>query len=141
MEPRELNEKLRREILSNLDGQAREKVTAEIDARERFALLIENRVEERCSCGLIMSRTSFLEHRKETKHEISPSKEKLETCSCGLVMSSLNMSEHQIETEHTSIPQTVQRERGPERPARTKPMGIKSPPDFSFDKYNSGLDP
>ena len=125
MDPRELNKKLRREILSSPDGRAREKVAAEVDARE-----------VRCSCGLIMSRSSFLEHRRETKHEISPSKEKLETCSCGLVMSSLNMREHQKETEHASISQDAKPERSPERPARIRPTGIKSPPDFSFDKYD-----
>ncbi len=100
MDLRELNEKLRRELLATLDGIARDKVMAEIEARDRFILQLESGVEVRCSCGLVMSQSSFYEHQKETRHRIQPEGEKMETCSCGLVMSSTNLREHEKETRH-----------------------------------------
>ena len=122
MDPRELNEKLR-ELLATLDGIARDKVTAEIELRDRFISQLENGVEVRCNCGLIMSRSSFYEHQKETKHQIQPEGEKMEACSCGLVMSSTNLREHQKETRHGQA-KTVNR---PRSMAKVKPVRLQKP--------------
>ncbi len=62
-----LNERLRRGVLS-MTGEAREKVEAEIRARERFLIEPENEVQVTCSCGLAMARSRYSEHEKETRH-------------------------------------------------------------------------
>ncbi len=67
MDPLALNEKLRREVLS-MTGEAREKVEAEIRARERFLAGLENEIQITCSCGLTLARSRYWEHQKETKH-------------------------------------------------------------------------
>ncbi len=134
IELRKLNDKLRNEILQNLNRQAQEKVIAEIEARERFVSDLEQGVEVKCSCGLVMSRSNFYEHRKDTKHEASVEGEKMETCSCGLTMSTTNLRGHQTETHHTTRPQQAKPQRPRGRPDRTRPTGMRPPPDFSFDK-------
>jgi hypothetical protein len=134
MGTRDPNEKLRREIRETLDSLAREEIRAETEARERFVSNTEQGLMVKCSCGLVMSRASFYEHRKETRHDVSPAKERMETCSCGLVMSTANLREHQSETEHTTQPERASRDRRPDRLGRTRPRGIRLPPDFSFSR-------
>ena len=141
MDPRALNEKLRKEILAGLVGQDREKVLAEIEARENFISSVERGAEVRCSCGLIMPRVSFYEHLKETKHEETRLIEKLETCSCGLIMSVSNLREHSMETGHTPIPQPFKQDRRPQRIPGTKPAGIKLALNFQFEKPDDMTEP
>ena len=141
MDPRALNEKLRKEILAGLVGQDREKVLAEIEARENFISSVERGTEVRCSCGLIMPRVSFYEHRKESKHEESPLIAKLEMCSCGLTMSASNLREHNMETGYTPVRQPFKQERKPQRIPGKKPAGIKPALNFQFEKPDDMTEP
>ncbi len=145
MDLRELNEKLRKQLL-NTEGVNREKVIAEIRARDRFLAELEEKMEVRCSCGLVMSRRNYYEHQKDTKHDVQPeprdnfprnrkessNEPQLETadglhvCSCGLVMSGANLREHQKETRHTSRPRQIRRTNTPRPLRKAKSFNIPS---------------
>ncbi len=145
MDLRELNEKLRKQ-LTNMEGVNREKLIAEIRARDRFLAELEEKMEVRCSCGLIMSRPNYYEHQKDTKHDVQPElrdnfprhgkeasnephlemDDGLHVCSCGLMMSGANFREHQKETRHTSHPRQLKRSNTP-RPLR-KAKSFTVPP-------------
>ncbi len=138
MDLRELNEKLRKQLM-NMEGVDREKVIAEIRARDRFLAELEEKLEVRCSCGLVMSRRNYYEHQKDTKHDL-PSElgdsfsrrgkkpvdepqtvgDELHVCSCGLVMSGANFQEPQKETRHTSHPRRLKRSNNPKSFSRAK---------------------
>ncbi len=138
MDLRELNEKLRRQLTS-MEGVDREKVIAEMNARDRFLAQLEEKLEVRCSCGLVMSRRNYWEHQKDTKHdlplELGKSSgngrravvepqievgEGLQVCSCGLMMSGANFREHQKETRHSSHPQQLKRSNAPLVPSKAR---------------------
>ncbi len=136
MDLTELNDKLRKQLM-NMKGVNREKVIAEIAARDRFLAELGEKMEVRCSCGLVMSRRNYYEHREDTEHDVqqeprdnfprhgkeSSNEPQLETgeglrvCSCGLIMSGTNFREHQKETRHTSHPRQLRRSNTP-RPLR-----------------------
>ncbi len=139
MDFRELNEKLRKQLMS-MEGVDRERVKAEIRARDAFLAELEEKLEVRCSCGLVMSRRNYYEHQKDTKHDF-PSElwdgfprrgkklvgvpeievgEGLHVCSCGLVMSGANFREHQKETRHSSHPRQLKRSNKPRSFSRAK---------------------
>ena len=141
MDPRALSEKLPEGNIRRACRTDREKVLAEIEARENFISSVERGTEVRCSCGLIMPRVSFYEHLKETKHEETRLIEKLETCSCGLIMSVSNLREHSMETGHTPIPQPFKQDRRPQRIPGTKPAGIKLALNFQFEKPDDMTEP
>jgi len=139
MDLRELNEKLRKQLM-NMEGVDREKVIAEIRARDRFLAELEEKLEVRCSCGLVMSRRNYYEHQKDTKHDLpsdlgesfsrrgkKPVDEPrievgdgLHVCSCGLVMPGASFQEHQKETRHTSHPRQLKRSNTPKSFRRLK---------------------
>ncbi len=51
-----------------MNGEAREKVEAEIRAQDRFLAELETNIQVRCPCGLAMTGSNYREHQKETKH-------------------------------------------------------------------------
>ncbi len=138
MDLRELNESLKRELMS-LQGVDREMVMGEVDARHRFVSGLEESQEVKCSCGLVMSRGSYYEHQKDTKHGVQlevgrvPRLEKEPTaqpwaeagqgshvCSCGLSMSGANLREHQKETRHASQPREQKQSKAPVIPSKLR---------------------
>jgi len=71
-----LNEKLRTEVLPELDGPARQRVLAEIHLREDFVTHLDENLEVECVCGLHMTRASYNEYRKVTQHPLRSEQEK-----------------------------------------------------------------
>ena len=133
MDPRALNDKLRKEILAGLVGTDRERFLTEIEARENLTSSVEKGTTLRCSCGLVMLRGSFYEHLKETKHEERQVREKKETCSCGLTVSLTNLREHQIETGHTLLSGQVKQGRKRQSLRGKRPAGIRPALNFQFN--------
>ncbi len=138
MDLRELNESLKRELMS-LQGVDREMVMGEGEARDRFLSGLEESLEVRCSCGLVMSRGSYYEHQKDTKHGVQlevgkgPYLERessappeagagqgFHVCSCGLSMSGANLREHQKETRHASQPREQKRAKASVIPSKLR---------------------
>ena len=133
MDPRALNDKLRKEILAGLVGTDRERFLTELEARENLTSSVEKGTTLRCSCGLVMLRGSFYEHLRETKHEERQVREKAETCSCGLTVSPTNLREHQIETGHTLLSGQVKQGRKRQSLRGKRPAGIRPALNFQFN--------
>src|SRR6266571_4390729 len=109
-----LNEKLRREVLPELEGPARQRVLTEIHLGEDFVTHLDENLEVECACGLHMTRASYYEHRKATGHPLRSERENpkrdaetlgedqslnnqsetIEVCSCGLLIPASLLHEH-----------------------------------------------
>ena len=127
MDLKALNEKLRREVLPELDGPARQRVLAEIHLREDFVTHLDENLEVECACGLHMTRASYYEHQKATRHPLRSEREKskrdaetigegqppnneseaIEVCSCGLLIPASLLQEHMQEAHHIGHPQQI----------------------------------